>query len=112
MRQFGVLESGQVRDKALDSGHPTDRVSNCIHAVGTVAAGSRIRVLSPWLGVTASWAVLQAFRPHIIDKDQTHEWVYAYLGLDGYPITRRDYDVNPKVGPIRSAVKTALGTEP
>ena len=112
VQQRDVLESGEVRYKALDSGYPTDRASNCIHAVGSVAHGYRIRVLSPWFGVTASWAVLQTFRPHIIDKDQTHEWVYAYLGLDAYPITRRDYDVEPKVGPIRSAIKGTRCTEP
>ena len=64
VRQHGVLESGQVHYKALDSGYPTQRASNCIHAVGSVAHGYRIRVLSPWFGVTASWAVLQTFRPH------------------------------------------------
>jgi hypothetical protein len=29
-RQVGVLESGEVRYKAVDSGYPADRVSNCI----------------------------------------------------------------------------------
>ena len=112
VRQVGVLESGQVRYKALDSGYPTDRVSNCIHAAGSVTGGSRVRVLSPWFGVTASWVVLQTYRPHVLDTDQTHEWVYAYLGLDAYAITRRDFDPNPRAGPVRSAFQSAFGSEP
>ncbi len=112
VRQRGVLESGEVRYKAIDSGYPTDRASNCIHAVGSVAVGYRIRVLSLWFGVRASWTVLQRFRPHIINTDETHEWVYAYLGLNNYPIDRRDYDEVPRVGPIRSAIKAVQGDEP
>ena len=112
VRQLGVLESGQVRYKAIDSGRPTDRVSNCIHAVSSVGDGYRVRVLSPWFGETASWIVLQRFRPHIINKDETHEWVYAYLDLACCPILRHDFDPNPQAGPVRSAVRAALGIEP
>ena len=101
--QVRLLESGHVRYKAIDSGHPTDRVSNCIHAIASPADGYRVRVLSPWFGETASWAVLQRYRPFIYDTDQTYEWVFDYLGLQAYPINRRDYR-NPRAGPLRSAL--------
>jgi len=107
-RQRDVLESGRVRYKAIDSGYPTDRVSNCIHAVASAVDGYRMRVASPWFGETASWAVLQRSEPSILDTGKTHDWVFTYLGLGQYPLTRRDYE-NPRVGPVRTAVKTALG---
>ncbi|HVS35653.1 MAG TPA: hypothetical protein VMS17_08725 [Gemmataceae bacterium] len=109
-RQRDVLESGQVRYQAIDSGYPTDRVSNCIHAVSSSISGWRVRVLSPWFGDTASWAILQRFRPHIINADETHQWVFDYLQLACYPITRRDFE-NPRRGPVRSAFSTMLGVE-
>ncbi len=111
LRQVGVLESGEVRYKALDSGYPTDRVSNCIHAVSSSVSGYRVRVLSPWFGDTASWAILQRFRPHILDTGQTHEWVFAYLQLGCYPLTRRDFE-DPRNGPLRRTPGAALGREP
>jgi hypothetical protein len=103
VRQAQLLQSGQVRYKAIDSGYPTDKVSNCIHAIASPAGGYRVRVLSPWFGETASWAVLQRYRPFIYDTDQTYDWVYEYLGLRCYPINRRDYG-NPRAGPLRSAL--------
>jgi hypothetical protein len=110
-RQVGALESGEVRYKAVDSGYPTDRVSNCIHAVSSCAEGYRLRILSPGFGDTASWAVTQRFKPFIINTDETHEWVYSYLGLQDYPITRRDFDRNPRSGFFWSRVKPLAGIE-
>ena len=110
-RQAALLESGRVKYKAVDSGFPTDRVSNCIHAIATPAGGYRVRVLSPGFGETASWAVLQRYKPFIIDSDRTHEWVFSYLGLEAYPIIRRDFDVNPRSGIFWSKYKSAFRVE-
>jgi hypothetical protein len=110
-RQVGVLESGEVRFKPVDTGYPTDRVSNCIHAVSSCAEGYRLRILSPGFGDTASWVVTQRFRPFILNTDETHEWVYSYLGLQDYPITRRDFDRNPRTGVFWSRIKPLLGIE-
>ena len=110
-RQVQVLESGAVRYKAIDSGRRTDHVSNCIHAVSSCAEGHRLRILSPGFGQTASWAVTQSFRPFLINTDETHEWVYSYLQLDGYPIHRRDFDRNPRTGYFWSWIKLFLGVE-
>lgn len=106
--QYSLLESGEVRYKAVDSFYATSRVSNCIHAVGSSVNGSRPRVLSPWFGEVATWVVLQTFKRYIIDCGQTHEWVFAYLGLDHYPIIRRDFDENPHTGVYNSLMKDAL----
>ena len=110
-RQIGVLESGEVRFKPVDTGYPTDRVSNCIHAVSSCADGYRLRILSPGFGDTASWAVTKRFRPFIFNTDETHEWVYSYLGLQDYPIHRRDFDRNPRAGMIWSRLKLLSGDE-
>jgi hypothetical protein len=110
-RQVGVLQSGEVRYKPVDSGYPTDRVCNCIHAVSSCAEGYRLRILSPGFGDTASWVVTQRFRPFIINTDETHEWVYSYLGLQEYPIQRRDFDRNPRTGMIWSRLKLLSGAE-
>ena len=111
LRQYTLLQSGEVRYKAFDSLYPTDRVSNCIHAVGSSVNGSRPRVLSPWFGEVATWVVLHTFKRYIIDKDQAHEWVCAYLGLDRYPILRRDFDYNPHTDVCHSLIKEALHIE-
>ena len=89
-RRRDELESGRVRYKAIDSGFRTDRVSNCIHALTAVTDGDRRYAVSPGYGETASYFVLQDFQPHVADKGHIEEWVYSYLGLDKYPITRRD----------------------
>ena len=55
VRQVALLESGQVLYKANDVGYPSDRVSNCIHAVSSISEGYRLRVASP-LGTGVSGA--------------------------------------------------------
>jgi len=111
-RQIGVLERGEVRYKAVDSGRRTDKVSNCIHAVSDCAQRGRLRILSPGFGQTASWTVTQRFRPFILDTRETHEWVYSYLGLEEYPIYRRDFGRNPRTGFYWSRIKLLLGMDP
>jgi hypothetical protein len=108
--QAEVLESGRVRYKAVDAGYNTDRVSNCIHALTSITDGYRARVLSPGFGDTASWVITQRYGEWIIDSNQTHEWVYAYLGLEQYPIIRRDFTTNPRTGFYWGLLKRGLGT--
>ena len=110
-RQVGLLESGEVRYKPIDSGYPTDRVTNCIHAVSSCAEGYRLRILSPGFGETASWAVTRRFGPFILNTNETHEWVYSYLGLQDYPIRRREFDRNPRSGLIWSELKLLTGND-
>jgi hypothetical protein len=70
-----------------------------------------LRILSPGFGDTASWAVTQRFKSFIFDTDETHEWVYSNLGLQDYPITRRDFDCSPRSGFFWSRVKPLVGIE-
>jgi hypothetical protein len=110
MRQIRLLESGQVRYKAVDSGYPSDRVSNCIHAIGAVAEGNRVRVLSPGWGETASFSLLERFRPWIVDCSHTHPWVASALGLNCYPIIYRNFE-HPRSGYLRGPTSRLFGRE-
>jgi hypothetical protein len=110
LQQLALLASGQVQYKANDVGHRSDRVSNCIHAVSSVAEGTRLRVATPGWGQTASFAVLGRFRPWVIDKRQVHAWVGSALGLDEYPIIYRDW-APPLSGGIIGPIYRALGGE-
>ena len=69
--QIKYLESGKVQYKAVDSGHSTARVSNCIHALSDVAGGKRLRVASPGWGEPASYLITLRFEPWILDDGQT-----------------------------------------
>ncbi len=108
LQQIQLLQSGQVRYKAVDTGWSTDRVSNCIHAVSSIAEGHRLRVLSPGWGETASFAVLRRFQPWIIDQDRKHPWVASALQLDGYPIIYRDFE-QPRSARFRNSLSQLLG---
>jgi hypothetical protein len=108
--QIALLESGRVRFKAIDSGFPTDRASNCIHAVGSVTEGYRLRVISPSFGETASYYLTRRLEPWIIDCCREYPCVRTRLGLDGYPIVHRELE-NPRSGVILGAVDRLLGRE-
>jgi hypothetical protein len=89
LRQIALLRSGAVCYQAIDSGRPTDRVSNCIHAIGSVADGYRPRLLLPGWGETASANLAARFAPWIADGGRRHDWVATRLGLDRPDIIRR-----------------------
>jgi hypothetical protein len=110
VNQVNLLQSGQVRYKAVDSGYPTARVSNCIHAISSIAEGYRVRVLSPGWGETASYTILRQFRPWILDDCRTHPWVGTALGLDCYPIIYRDFE-HPRSGLLRGVTSRILGRD-
>jgi hypothetical protein len=88
--QIAYLESGQMDYKAIDTGYPANRLSNCIHAVSDLAGVPWVRVLSPWFGQVAGGFVTRLLRPWIIDGGRRHDWVASRLGLDAYPLLRRD----------------------
>jgi len=108
--QEALLQSGQVRYKAIDSGRPTDKVTNCIHAVSTLTQGYRVRVLSPSWGESASYIVLKELEPWICEMGCTHPWVGSALGLDEYPIIYRDYQ-NPRSNALISPLYRVVGGE-
>ena len=91
LRQIALLESGRVRYKAVDAGYCSDCVSNCIHAISSIAEGHRLRIASPLWGRAASYFITWELEPWIIDCDQDKfKWVSTALGLDWYPIIHRD----------------------
>ncbi len=111
MKQIALLESGAVQYKAIDSGHRTDRVSNCIHAVASVPDGYRVRAASPLWGETASYLITRRMMPFVVDDDpRKFRWVGSALGLDQYPIIYRENE-NPRSGTIRAAAQRALGID-
>ncbi|HZY90137.1 MAG TPA: hypothetical protein VFE78_35275 [Gemmataceae bacterium] len=90
LAQARLLESGQVCYKALDAFRPTDVVSNCVHAVTSVAGGHRPRLLCPGCGPAASHVAALRFAPWVIDCARRHEWVADRLGLGAWPLVRRE----------------------
>ncbi len=110
LKQIELLNSGQVRYKAVDSGRSTDRVSNCTHAVSSLTQGNRLRVASPGWGESASYFTLQELKPWICDVGCSHAWVGSALGLDAWPIIYRDYR-NPRSNAVIGWLYRALGGE-
>jgi hypothetical protein len=105
--QWRRLESGEVWYKAVDTGYPTARVSNCIHALSDIVEDApRLRVLSPGWGEPASYLITREMLPWIVNPGQTYPWVADELGLGGYPIVRRGLDENPGAGTPMGAVQT------
>jgi hypothetical protein len=111
LAQLRLLESGQILYKANDVGHPTDRVSNCIHAISGMTDGHRLHVIIPSWGETASYYVEQELMPWVLNPCQTHPWVASALGLGGYPIIYRRPGENPRSGLLRAPVRRLLGGE-
>jgi hypothetical protein len=103
------LDSGHIRYKANDFGYRSNRVTNCIHAVSTIAQGPRLRVASPGWGESASYFVLKEFEPWIISKDPV-PWVGSALDLDKYPIIYRDFN-NPRSNAVFGPIFRLLGSE-
>ena len=103
------LDSGCVEFKSIDSGWPTDRASNCIHAVADVVGGSRVRIASPGWGETASYAVLMRMRPWIVSRTELYPWVSSRLGLDQYPLIYRDFEAL-RSGAIRGPISYFLAS--
>lgn len=109
VRQKAHLESGQVRYKANDAGYPTERVSNCIHSISDLAVGEeRLRVGSPGWGEMASYLVTRLYIPVIINPYQTHDWLIGAVGVDKYPLVRRDLANNPTQGFLLRSTRNVM----
>ncbi|MBV9123753.1 MAG: hypothetical protein JO112_10385 [Planctomycetes bacterium] len=91
--QIAHLNSGEVRYKAVDTGYPTERVSNCIHAVSDLSERNlRLRVASPGFGEVASYLITRRLESWILNPQQIHYWVADRLGLGCYPIIHRELE--------------------
>ena len=92
LRQAALLESGWVLYKANDMGYYSDDVSNCVHAVSSLADGHRLRFGIPVWGEVASCRVLNELSPWVLDRGRVCPWVGCALGLGRYPIIYRSWD--------------------
>jgi hypothetical protein len=111
VNRLAELQSGQVRYKANDMGHRSDKVSNCIHAVSSITEGLRVRIGSPGWGETASFIVLGKLRPWIVNGAQLHPWVGTALGLDDYPLIYREPGQRPYSRRLFGSVFRLFGGE-
>lgn len=109
-RQAALLHSGRVLYKAVDIGHRSDEVSNCIHALSSLAEGHQLKVGSPGWGEMASFAVLGRLEPWVLDPCCVHPWVGSALGLDRYPLIYREWE-SPRSGAIQGPLYRLFGGE-
>lgn len=83
------LESGSVLYKAADFGRDSDRVSNCTHALTTIAPETRLTLLQPGWGNSAGRYVVMTYRPNMIDREPSDAWLLDALGVADFPTTPR-----------------------
>jgi hypothetical protein len=98
--QIVHLQSGTVTYKAVVTGFPPDRVSNCSHAVGDLVPDSRTHLGVRSWGDSASYFVTLSLAPWIIDSRRTHDWILPRLGLADCPLIRRGLNRIPTRNPI------------
>jgi hypothetical protein len=97
MIQKGFIESGAIGYQCIDTigeAARTGKGSNCIHAISDADALFRRQAYPlAYFGDAASEHILRqiVLRGAIADPDRTHDWLMPVLGLDRYPITRREY---------------------
>jgi hypothetical protein len=95
--QKGFMDSGQVGYQCIDSIGEAARTGNgcdCIHAITDMDPQyARNRYPLSYFGDSASRHIVHQIqtRPIIIDPEADHGWLIPHLGLDKYPITRRQY---------------------
>ena len=95
--QKGFMDSGQVGYQCIDSIGEAARCGNgcdCIHAVTDMdPLFARNRYPLSYFGEAASRHVVHQIhiRPIIICPEKDHGWLLPMLGLDKYPIIRRNY---------------------
>ncbi len=106
LQQFAHLQSGAARYKAVDSGWPSRRVSNCIHALSDMVEEAPLRIASPGWGEPASYLVTLLFGRWMVQPCQTHDWVIGALGLQDACLIRRDLrDGNPAASAVLRALQ-------
>jgi hypothetical protein len=98
-RRFRVqkefMESGKVGYQCIDAVGEAAREGNgcdCIHAMSDMdPIFDRRRYPLTYFGEAASLNIVRQVRerPILIHPDQTHDWLIPALGLDCYPIIRR-----------------------
>ncbi|HJZ56390.1 MAG TPA: hypothetical protein VKE74_15605 [Gemmataceae bacterium] len=92
VQQVAFLESGEVTYRVLDSFTRNPHVCHCVHAV-TYADPVVKQRIQPVIRVgepgTSRLAAMYANGGAFVGYPQTHDWLIPALGLDRYPIIRR-----------------------
>lgn len=94
--QKDFVESGQVGYQCIDAIGEAPRNGSgcdCIHAISDMdPMFDRTRYPLTYFGEAASRNIVRQVRerPILIQPDQTHDWLISALGLDCYPLVRRD----------------------
>jgi hypothetical protein len=95
--QKGFVESGAIGYQCIDTvgeAGLTGNGSNCIHAISDADSlfGRQAYPLT-YFGDAASRQILRqlVLRGAVPDPYTTHDWLIPVLGLDRYPIVRREY---------------------
>jgi hypothetical protein len=97
VRQARRLAGGSVRYKALDHGLPAGRVSNAVHAVSDLAEEApRLQVATASVGEPAGGLIARHLRPWLLQPDEVHPWLEERLGLEDYPLVRRNLGRSPR----------------
>jgi hypothetical protein len=115
MIQKGYIESGAIGYQCVDTygeAGLTGTGSNCIHAVSdTDSVFTRQAYPLSYFGDSASLHILRQFveRGAVPDVGTTHDWLIPRLGLDKYPIVRRQYSPPLIRGPIRFGPEALFG---
>jgi hypothetical protein len=93
IQQVARLQHGDVRYRVLDSFTLNPRICHCVHAV-TYADPIVKQRIQPVLRVgepgTSRLAARYANTCAFVGYPQTHDWLIPALGLDRYPIIRRE----------------------
>jgi hypothetical protein len=95
--QKGFVESGSIGYQCIDTVGEAGwfgEGSNCIHAISDAdSLFTRQAYPLTYFGESASLNILRqlVLREAIQDVETTHDWLIPQLGLDRYPIVRREY---------------------
>jgi hypothetical protein len=91
--QAALLESGSVRYRVVDSFRGNPSVVHCVHAV-TYADPVLKGRLQPVLRVgepgTSKLAAMYAYSGAFLGGPCSHDWLIPALGIDRYPVIRRE----------------------
>jgi hypothetical protein len=92
LEKVAILESGEIRYRAVDGFRRGSTISNCFHAISDLdrIQGRRHYPLSQ-AGEDITYDIVKTLeeRGRIIGRGTDHSWIFQRLGLDQYPITHR-----------------------
>jgi len=92
MGKVALLESGEIRYRAIDGFRRGSNISNCFHAISDldrIQGRAHYPLTQAGEKITYDIVVTLEERGRIIGRGTDHSWILHRLGLDDYPITHR-----------------------